>query len=382
MDFDQIIDRCSTESAKWHLYGEEVLPMWLADMDFKAPEPVIKALHDRVEHGIFGYGKPPEGLCEAILQHLEDTHNWSVKPEDLNYVCGVVTGFAHAIYSLTEPGDGVLIQTPVYPPILKAPETAGRRGVHNPLILGQDGKYTIDFDDFAQKAASGVKLFILCNPHNPVGRVFTREELTRMAEICLENNVYICSDEIHGDLIYTGHKHLPIASLAPEIAERSVTYFAPSKTFNIAGLSTSVYVTHNPAIKEKLCQTFPMLLGHPNILGLHAARAAYQDGHEWLRALLLYLESNRDFLVDYIARNLPELHMWTPEGTFLGWLDCRQLDVESPHAFFLEEAKVGFNDGKSFGESGQGFLRVNFGCPRSVLNEGLARMETALETLN
>lgn len=379
MDFDQVINRRNTESVKWHVYDQDVLPMWLADMDIRAPQPVIQALRDRVDHGIFGYGFPPEGLREAILQHLADFQGWLLKPEDIDFVCGVVTGFTHAIYSLTEPGDQVLIQTPVYPPILKAPVMTGRKCVQNPLIRCDDGSYTIDFDDFARKAASGVKLFILCNPHNPVGRVFTREELTKMAEICLQNDVQICSDEIHGDLIFSGYQHIPIASLSPEIAQRTVTYFAPSKTYNVAGLSTSVFVVQNPELKKQLCETMPMLLGHPNILGLHAAQAAYQDGRAWLAELLVYLESNRDYLVDFVTRQLPGIHIWKPEGTFLGWLDCRQLDVESPYAFFLEEARVGLNDGRTFGEPGRGFLRMNFGCPRSTLREALARIQAALE---
>ena len=380
MGFDQIIDRRDTESAKWHYYEADVLPMWVADMDFRSPECVIQALHKRVEHGIFGYGCAPEGLHEAIVQHLADYQSWAVNPSDINFVSGVVTGFTHAIYSLTEPGNSVLIQTPVYPPILKAPAATNRQCVQNSLIQRQDGKYEIDFDDFKRKAASGVKLFILCNPQNPVGRVFTREELTQMAEICLENDILICSDEIHADLLFSGYQHLPIANLSPEVADKTVTYFAPSKTYNLAGLSTSIYVTQNPELKKRLCNTFPMLLGHPNILGLHAARAAYQDGRQWLHELLAYLESNRDYLVDFVQHELPGIDMWKPEGTFLGWLDCRALGLESPHAFFLEEGRVGFNDGKSFGKVGDGFLRINFGCPRATLIEGLNRMKDALRT--
>lgn len=379
MNFDQIIDRRNTDSVKWLVYDGDVLPMWLADMDFRAPEPVIQALHDRVDHGIFGYGCPPEGLHEAIRQHLADYQGWLIQTDDVEFVSGVVTGFTHAIYSLTEPGDRVLIQTPLYPPILKAPGATGRICVDNPLLLTKDGRYEIDFDDFARKAASGVKLFILCNPHNPVGRVFTREELAKMAEICLQNDVWICSDEIHADLIFSGYQHMPIASLSPEIGQRTVTYFAPSKTYNIAGLSTSVYIAPNPHMKRKLQQTMPMLVGHPNILGLHAARAAYLDGRAWLGELLVYLESNRDVLVDFVTSQLPGIQIWKPEGTFLGWLDCRQLEVESPQAFFLKEARVGMNNGVDFGENGSGFLRLNFGCPRTLLMEGLTRMQAALE---
>ena len=380
MDFDQIIDRRNTESVKWHVYDQDVLPMWLADMDFRAPEPVIQAMHNRIDHGIFGYGCPLDGLYDAIIQHLADYQDWKVCPEDIEFVCGVVTGFTHAIYSLTEPGDRVLIQTPVYPPFLRAPRSAGRECVDNPLLRCANGKYEIDFDDFERKAASGVKLFILCNPHNPVGRVFTREELTKLAEICLENEIWICSDEIHADLIYSGFNHIPIASLSEEVADRTVTYFAPSKTYNIAGLSTSLYVTQNSEMKKRFSQSMPMLLGHPNILGLHAALAAYKEGGSWLGELLRYLELNRNYLVDYVSNKLPGVHIWSPEGTFLGWLDCRELDLgESAHSFFLKNARVGLNDGKDFGEDGDGFLRLNFGCPRVTLNEGLHRMKTALE---
>ncbi len=379
MDFDRIINRRDTESVKWNWYGEDVLPMWVADMDFRSPEPVIDALKARVEHGVFGYGFAPEGLQEAVSTHLLDRHGWCVNPGQVSFNSGVVTGFNHAIYSLTEPEDKVLIQTPVYPPFLYAPEQAGRQKVENQLIRNEDGKYEIDFEDFAAKAASGVKLFILCNPHNPVGRVFTREELTRMAEICLENDVLICSDEIHADLVFSGYQHIPMASLFPEISAKTVTYLAPSKTFNIAGLSTSIYIAQDEKIQQKLEHSMPLLLGHPNILGMQAALAAYRDGQPWLDELLVYLEANRDFLVDFVTNELPGISVWKPEGTYLAWLDCRGLELDiSPQKFFLEEAKVGLNDGKDFGEGGVGFVRLNFGCPRVMLEEGLDRMKAAL----
>jgi cystathionine beta-lyase len=382
VNFDQIIDRRGTESFKWGVFDEDVLPMWVADMDFQSPEPVIQALHDRVSHGVFGYGFPPEGLREAVLTHLETRWNWQLEKDDIGFVSGVVTGFNHAIYSLTTPGEGVMIQTPLYPPMLAAPEAAGRRRVDNPLIRRPDGRYEIDFDDFARKAASGVRLFILCNPHNPVGRVFTREELQRMAEICLENDVLICSDEIHGDLVFSSSQHIPMASLSPEIAANTVTYFAPSKTFNIAGLSTSVFAVENSALRARLNTTMKGLLGHPNILGLHAALAAYRDGGPWLDAVLEYLEGNRDFTAAFVQSSLPGVRMWTPEGTYLAWLDCRDLDLtESPHAFFLKQARVGLNRGQDFGEAGSGFVRLNFGCPRALLSEGLDRMRKAVKSL-
>ncbi len=383
MDFDRIIERRNTESVKWNWFDDDVLPMWVADMDFRSPEAVIDALHQRVEHGVFGYGGPPEGLREAIVDHLIERQNWQIEPGEIDFISGVVTGFTHAIYSLTEPGDSVLIQTPVYPPILAAPGSTGRECVHNELIRDGNGRYEIDFDDFEAKAASGVKLFILCSPHNPVGRVFTQEELSRMAEICLRHQVLICSDEIHGDLIFPGNQHIPIASLSPEIAAITVTYFAPSKTFNLAGLSTSVYVVQNVEMRKKLQHNMQLILGHPSILGLHAARAAYGSGGEWLNNLMHYLVKNRDFLVNFVNTELPGVETWSPEGTYLAWLDCRNLGLKSsPQTFFLDKAKVGLNDGHDFGEQGEGFVRLNFGCPRALLEEGLARMKDALTIRN
>ncbi len=383
MNFDQIIERRGTDSIKWNYYDEDVLPLWIADMDFRSPEPVINALHERVEHGIFGYGCPPEGLMDAIISHLGDRQNWRVTEEDISFISGVVMGFNHAIYSLTQPGDKVLIQTPVYPPFLMAPGLAGRERVENELVHSEDGHYEIDFDDFEGQCASGVKLFILCNPHNPVGRVFKREELTRMAEICLRYGVTICSDEIHADLIFSGCQHIPTASLSQEVSDITVTYFAPSKTFNIAGFSTSVYIAQNEDMRKALSKSMPMLLGHPNILGLYAARAAYQLGRPWLDELLHYLESNRDYLVETVKNKLPGVKIWKPQGTYLGWLDCRDLGLEtSPHLFFLEKAKVGLNKGENFGKPGRGFVRLNFGCPRALLEEGLDRMKAALSKVS
>lgn len=381
MDFDQIIDRRGTESFKWNYYDDDVLPMWIADMDFLSPEPVIKALQDRVSHGIFGYGCEPEGLREAITAHVAKRHHCDLQAEEISFISGVVTGFTHAIYSLTEPGDKVLIQPPVYGPILKGPELIGRVCLHNELVRREDGKYEIDFDDFEEKVASGVKLFLLCNPHNPVGRVFSREELEKMAEICLKYKVLICSDEIHCDLVYSESAHIPIASLSAEVSDISVTYFAPSKTFNIAGLSTSVYVAKNENMRKQLSESMRMILGHPNILGLQAALAAYRDGGDWLDEALKYMQANRDFLVDYVSSELPGVKVWGPEGTFLAWLDCSglELDGELPGAFFLEKARVGLNEGITFGRSGKDFVRLNFGCPRSLLEQGLQKMKTAID---
>ena len=383
MDFDQIIDRRNTESIKWRAYREDILPMWVADMDFRSPESVIQALQERVSHGIFGYGCPPDDLFEAIVAHLGKRIHWIVPETDLSLISGVVTGFTHAIYSLTDPGDRILIQTPVYPPILSAPASTGRECLHNELFRQEDGHYEVDFDDFEKKIASGVKLFILCNPHNPVGKVFNVEELTRMAKICLKHGTLICSDDIHMDFVYPGKVHTPIASLAPEISEKTVTYFAPSKTFNVAGFSTSVYVAKDEVMRQHLNNSMQYLLGHPNILGLHAARAAYKYGQPWLDELLVYLAGNREYLVDFVTNNFPGVTMWQPDGTYLGWLDCRALNLKpSPQKFFLKNAQVALNEGCQFGDPGEGFVRINFGCPRTLLIEGLQRMQIALDKLN
>ena len=379
MNFDQVINRRETESIKWNYFEKDVLPMWVADMDFQSPPEVIEALQERVTHGVFGYGGPPEGTRSAICKHLEERHHWRVDPEKINFISGVVTGFTHAIYSLTDPGDTILIQTPAYPPFLAAPHATGRQCLINELVQEADGRYVVDFDDFESKIASGVRLFILCNPQNPTGRVFRQDELERMADICLRHETLICSDEIHSDLTYPGEHHIPIASLSPEIAQSTVTYFAPSKTFNVAGFSTSVYVAENPKIQNTLSKSMHFLLGHPNILGLHAARAAYQHGGEWLADMIAYLRANRDFLADFVRDELDGISMWKPEGTYLGWLDCRELGLDaSPQAFFLQKAWVGLNDGADFGAVGEGFVRLNFGCPRALLEEGLTRMKTAL----
>lgn len=380
MNFDNVIDRRGTESAKWNKYAEDILPMWVADMDFRAPEPIIQALQKRVEHGIFGYGKFPDGLKECIAEYMMARHQWGIETSDVFFVSGVVSGFTHAIYSLTEPGDQVLIQTPAYPPFLAAPRCTNRTLVINPLISDESGYYEIDFDDFEAKIAAGTKLFILCNPQNPTGRVFRREELEKMAEICLRYGTYICSDEIHSDLVYTGSKHIPIANLSPEVSERTVTYFAPSKTYNVAGLSTSVYVATNSEMQNVLLQSMSMLIGKPNILGLHAALAAYREGGLWLEAVLAYLEKNRDHMVEVVNRDMPGVKISTPEATFLAWLDCRELELEtSPFQFFLNEAKVGLNDGCDYGDDYEGFVRMNFGCPRVLLDQGLNQMISAIK---
>ena len=382
-DFDRVIDRRNTESNKWHKFPPEVLPLWVADMDFPSPEPVIRALRERVEHGFFGYGAEQPEFHEVTCDRLLKRYGWKVPPEALVLLPGVIAGFNMAARAVTSAGDGVLMQLPVYPPILRLPDNVkmSRDGVD--LVRGAEGRYTIDMDAFERAITPLTRMFLLCNPHNPVGRVFTREELARMAEICLRRGLVICADEIHGELIYPGHQHVPIASLDPEIEARTITLMAPSKTFNLAGLRCAVAVIPNQALREKFVASRLDMVQTPNILGYTAMLAAYRDGQPWLDELLRYLESNRDFLVKHVRNNFPGIEVGVPEATYLAWLDCRKARIPNndPFTFFLDTGKVSFNDGATFGRGGQGFVRLNFGCPRSLLVEGLERMGTALRGL-
>lgn len=381
-DFDQPIDRRRSESVKWHRYDEDVLPMWVADMDFKSPQPVIDALRERVEHGVFGYGMVPPQLREVVVDSLQRLYSWEVSPEDLIFLPGVVTGFNLVCQAVGSPGEGVLIQTPIYYPILDAPAHAGLTNDEMQLTRRSDGRYEIDFDLFQETITDRTRVFILCNPHNPVGRVFRREELERMAELCLRHDILICSDEIHGDLVFDDNQHLPIASLAPEIADKSVTLMAPSKTYNIAGLHCSVAIVRNRALRDKLEIAHKGLVSGVNILGYAAALAAYRDGQPWLDKVLRYLQANRDFLLQCVTTELPGITMSAPEGTYLAWLGCHDAGIPgNPHQFFLDQARVALNDGAVFGQGGEGFVRLNFGCPRSMLIEALDRMKAALDAL-
>ena len=381
-DFDRIIPRRQTESIKWNWCDADELPMWVADMDFRSPEPVIDALRARVAHGIFGYGQPPDELREVIVAWLARRYAWRVEPEALVFLPGVVPGFNLAAQALTEPGRGLVVQTPVYFPMLSAAENAGLIFQQMELTQQPDGRYKIDFDRFGATVDDRTAMFLLCNPHNPVGRVFTEAELARMAEHCLANDVFICSDEIHGDLIFSGAEHVPIAALAPEIEARTITLLAPSKTFNLAGLGCSFAVIPNAELRMAFKAGKRGLMGHPNVLGYAAALAAYRDGQPWLDAVLTYLESNRDLTADYVRAHLPGVRMAKPEGTYLAWLDCRDAGIPgNPYEFFRAEADVMLNDGAAFGRGGEGFVRLNFGTPRALLEEGLDCMRRGLAGL-
>jgi cystathionine beta-lyase len=378
-NFDEIPDRVHSDSAKWKHYEPDVLPMWVADMDFRSPEPVINALRQRVDHGIFGYPCELPEMQESVVSWLKKRHNWKVAPESLMFIPGVITGFNLVSHAVSQPGDAVLIQTPAYPPFFRVSKNVGLIQQENDLIKKQNGEYEIDFDAFESVITDRTSIFILCNPHNPTGRVFHKDELEKMAEICLRHNVLICSDEIHHDLIYSESKHIPIASIDREVQQKTVTLFAPSKTFNIAGLCSSVAVVPNEDLRQKLEAAKQGLLGWVNLMGRVATLAAYQHGEEWLDELMVYLEGNRDFTYQFVNDKIPGVSMGKPEGTYLAWLDCSEAGLDMPPAdFFLEKARVGLNAGEYFGEKSKDFVRLNFGSPRSALEEGLERMRKAL----
>lgn len=383
-DFDRPVTRQGTDSLKWQRYGDS-LPFWVADMDFPAPEPVLAALRERVAHGVLGYGAPPDELTETICARMADLYGWAVEPEQIVYLPGLVCGLNVVCRAVGEPGDEVLVQTPVYPPFLTAPGNQDRRLVTIELMArSHDRRMYYTFDDAAFAAAIGprARLFILCHPHNPVGRAFGARELERLADLCERRDLVICSDEIHCDLLLDGRKHRPLATLAPEIARRCVTLMAPSKTFNIAGLGASFAIIQNPELRRRFKWAMRGVVPDANILALTAALAAYRHGGDWLSELLPYLTANRDAMVDYLLRHLPGIRATVPEATYLIWLDCREAGIPgNPHRFFLERAGVALNDGETFGPGGAGFVRLNFGCPRALLMAGLERMRGALATL-
>ncbi len=389
-NFDTIVDRRSTNSIKWTKYPQDVLPLWVADMDFLTPQPILDALHAALEQGILGYEFPFQALQESVSARVDRLYGWKIEPEMVVPVPGIVSGFNAAARAVCEPGEGILMQPPVYFPFLKVHENQGLTRQYAPLVKVTDGniiRYEIDFDAF--EAALGEEdahtgMFLLCNPHNPTGNAFSREQLSRLAEICLQKDVVICSDEIHSELLLGETQHTPIAMLSPEVAERSITLVAPSKTFNTAGLFCGFAIIQNEELRDRYQKAVESLTFHVNSLGQIAAQAAFSGACDgWLKELLVYLAANRDFVVEYIQENLPDICLTAPESTYMTWLDCNPLleagrISSSPFEFFLDEAKVAFSDGSQFGPGGEGFVRLNFACPRAVLEGGLERIRKSL----
>ena len=379
-DFDRVIDRRPSDSNKWRKFPADVLPLWVADMDFPSPPAVVQALRARVEHGFFGYLMERPELHEVVAERVAKRYGWSVSPDAVMPLPGVIAGFNLALRALIAPGDGLLVQTPVYPPILRAAGNHGLTRDEHALTRDGGGRYRVDLDAFARAVGPRTRAFLLCNPHNPVGRVFERAELEGMAAVCTRRDLWIVADEIHGELLLDGRRHVPIATLSPEIEARTITFMAPSKTFNLPGLKCAVAIVPNASLRDRLTAAVADLVPKINVLGHAAAVAAYREGDAWLEALLGYLEGNRDFLTREVPRRLPGVTLAPPEATYLAWLDCRALRIPGgdPYTFFLERAKVALNDGRLFGPGGEGFVRLNFGCPRALLAEGLERMAKAL----
>lgn len=376
-DFDRVIDRRHTGSEKWERYaGRDVLPMWVADMDFASPPCVLEALHRRIDHGVFGYTLPPRAAIEAIVAYLARTYNWVVDPDWIVFTPGVNRGMNLVCRAIGERGDAVLVPTPVYPPFFGAVANSQRRLIDVPLARRAGERWELDFEALAERTPADARLLLLCHPHNPVGRAWTREELERLAAFCLERDLWLCSDEIHAGLEFDGRRHIPAATLSPELAARTITLQAPSKTFNLPGLGLAFAIVPDADIRKRMLGARAGLVP-PDLspLAYAAAEAAYRDGEPWRRKLVAYLQANRDHLAAFIARETPELKLTPVEATYLAWIDVTTLGRPEPAKFF-EQHGLGLNDGAGFGLPG--FVRLNFGCPRSTLEEGLRRLRAAV----
>ena len=382
-DFDRVIERRDTDSIKWKAYGADILPMWVADMDFLAPPQVVDALVQRAQQGVYGYPDRPASYYEAMIDWMRARHGWEIKRAWLAHSPGVVTALNLAVNAFSQPGDKIIVQPPVYFPFFPIIKNNGRQVVFNPL-REENGYYRMDLAHLEKHIDSRTKAVMLCSPHNPVGRVWTKDELSALAEICVRKNVLIFSDEIHSDLVLYGHKHVPLATLAPEVADITVTLIAPSKTFNVPGLFTSALIIPNPKLYAQFKNTVENFsLDHINIFGMVSLEAAYRHGAEWLDQLLAYLQGNIDYTLQFFRERLPQIKVACPEGTYLLWLDCRALGLshDALRDLFLKNAKVALNEGHTFGAGGEGFMRMNIGCPRAVVQQGLERIERAVNNL-
>jgi len=395
-DFDRVYDRKNTNSAKWDalkaIFGnDDVIPMWVADMDFPAAKPIVEALKKRAEHEFYGYTQAGPNVIEAVIDRLQRKYDWKVEPDWVVFTPGVIPALSVAIKALTHPGDEIILQEPVYFPFFSAVKGNGCQVVTNQLILN-DGRYEIDFADLESRfepkggmqfGSNRIKAIIICNPHNPIGRLWEREELKRLGEIVIGQEIPVISDEIHCELLYKGYKHTPFATISKEFEQNCIVCMAPSKTFNLPGLHASSIIIPDKKLREKFNAARAGMESGINLFGLVAMEAAYRYGDEWLEQLLDYLQGNLDFTLQYFAEKIPKIRPIKPQATYLLWLDCRALgmDDKTLGSFMREKAKVGLNDGFMFGAGGSGFQRMNIACPRSILKEALQRIEKAVNTL-
>ncbi|ASK62878.1 cystathionine beta-lyase [Virgibacillus phasianinus] len=386
LNFTDVHNRKDTRSVKWDILQDvfqsnDVLPMWVADMDFQTPQPVIDALVKRSKHGIFGYTILDNDVKDSIANWLKRRHNWSIQTDWLAFSPGVVASLHMAVQAFTEPSDKILIQTPVYTPFYNVIKKHNREVVKSPLKYS-DNTYQIDFEDFEKKLKNGVKAFVLCSPHNPVGRVWQRDELKKMADLCVAYDVLIISDEIHGDLTFPGNKHIPIATLSEEINQQTITFMSPSKTFNLAGLQASYIVMADEKKRATLTEQLESQGHHMlNTMGNIALETAYNHGDDWLDELRNILQEHRDYVVAMFDQHAKQLKVIQSEGTYLLWIDCSALglDDKSLKKFMIEQARVGMNAGIEYGEEGSQFMRMNIACPKATLEEGVNRIINAVK---
>lgn len=385
-NFDEIIDRKNTNAVKLErcnsLFGtEDLLPLWVADMDFRTPDFILDAINNRLNHPILGYTMPPKSFYPSMQKWITEHHNWDVKKEWLGFLPGIVPGLAFAVQSLTESGDEIIVQSPVYYPFFNVIKNNHRVIVNNQL-LEKDGKFVMNYDDLERKFSAKTKLIIFCNPHNPGGRVWSPEELKKFAGICEKHKVTIISDEIHADMVLPGNGvHTPLATISEWAKNNTVTFMAPTKVFNMPGLISSCYIIPNPELRHKFAEFLEASeMNAGNIFAYIAAIAAYEKGESWRKQMLDYVKGNIDYISDYLKRNIPQIKPMIPEASFLVWLDCKGLGMETDELFdfFIKKAKLGLNKGTVFGPGGEYHLRLNIACPRSVLELAMKQLQLAV----
>ncbi len=384
-DFDETVLREGTDCLKYDLRKEvfgigDVIPMWVADMDFRTPGFIVEEMRKRLDHEIFGYSIRPPEYFNSIISWLHDRHNWNTEKEWITFCPGIVPALNLCTLAFTDPGDGIIVQPPVYYPFFSAVENHGRRLIYNRLSE-TEGCWRMNTEALISSIDRNTRMIFISNPHNPVGRCWTRDELTELAEICLERDILMISDEIHCDVILPGHKHIPLASISEEVSHRTVTCIAPSKTFNLAGLSTSSVIIADPILRDKFRKSLESLhIGNGNIFGTVASVAAYRKGHEWVDSLNSYIAENVDLVVKSLGKAASRIKPVIPEATYMIWLDCRELGMSGKELgdFFVRKASVGMNEGSFFGPGGEGFMRMNLGTTARVVAKALGQIENAL----
>ena len=384
-NFDEVIIRESTHSVKYDLrekiFGQDdIIPMWVADMDFATPDFIREAVKERADHPVYGYSIRPQLYFDSIRNWQEKHHHWKIKNDWIRFSPGIVPAVNLCVQAFTRPGDKIIVQPPVYFPFFSAIKNNKRIQLDNPLKL-QNGRLSMDFDDLRSKIDKQTRMILLCSPHNPGGSVWRKEELQELAGICIEHGILIVSDEIHCDLVFPPNKHIPTATLSGEIADQTISCIAPSKTFNLAGMATSSVIVSNDSLAKRFDETMEQLhVGGGNLFGTIASIAAYTKGDEWLQQLLDYLQENARLAVEFINHKVRGIQTWLPESTYMLWLDCRELDMEDEELwnFFIRQAGLGFNKGQMFGQGGEGFMRLNFACPRQILMRALHQLAEAV----